>query len=125
MEITRIIKETGAINPWTAQDFLLTGKAAHGMGAELFFDHLFIFGGVDGETLADGPDPANAAPKRIAFMEDAASDAEILDNLQSMSNANFITLRSYYGMVRLNGYIYALGGNDSNGPIASVERCLQ
>jgi hypothetical protein len=124
-EITRIQKENGSITEWTAQDFLLTGKAAHGMGAELFFDHLFIFSGVNGETLADGPDPDNAAPKRLFFDEDGTDDTAIIDDLQA-SGSKFVVLRSYYGMVRLNGYIYALGGHDNGtGPLASVERCLQ
>ena len=113
----------GAIDPWTAQDFLLTGKSAHGMGAELFFDHLFIFSGVDKETYAGGPDPSNSAPKRLVF-DDTLADDLILDDLQA-SGSQFERDRSYYGMVRLNGYVYAVGGNDGTVAVTSIERCLQ
>ena len=110
---------------WTVQDETVqAGHPAHGHGALLYFDRMFTFTGVDNEDVGFDPLVSGNAASRVEFDVDAVNPAFVLDGWQSNS-ASFEDDRAYYDMVRVNGYNWALGGNDGAGPIATIERTLQ
>jgi len=124
-EACEIVTSDGDNGEWTTQhETVSPGQPAHGLGAALFFDHLFAFKGVSAEDLGDDPVVGGSAATRLEFFEDAADPAYILDDRQSTATA-FTTDRAYYKMVRVNGYLWAIGGNDGSGPIAAIDRTLQ
>ncbi|MCP4600190.1 MAG: hypothetical protein GY847_06585 [Proteobacteria bacterium] len=124
LEISEIVSADGDNDAWTTQSASVpAGRATHGHGALVYFDFLFTFGGVDRETLGGNPSQMKNAASRFEY-HGAAGDNDILQNYQSTS-ASFETSRSYYEMVRLNGYNFVIGGNDKTGPVASIERTLQ
>lgn len=124
-EVTEIITADGDNGPWTTQtDTLPGGRATHGLGALLYFDYMFAFGGVDTEDIGEDPDPIGASTSRLEYHEDADLPEEILQSYQSTS-ASLNVPRAYYRMVRRNGYLWVTGGNDGTGPVGVIERTLQ
>jgi hypothetical protein len=124
-EVTEIVTADGDNDVWTTQDETVQGgHPAHGHGALLYFDFMFTFTGVDNEDEGSNPLVSGNAASRVEFHLDAADLAYVLDGWQSNS-ASFDTDRAYYDMVRVNGYDWALGGNNAAGPIATIERTLQ
>ncbi|MBW2279038.1 MAG: hypothetical protein JRF63_16220, partial [Deltaproteobacteria bacterium] len=121
---TEILSPDGDNTVWTTQVAEMNwGQRTHGLGAALFFNYMFAFGGVSTEDLAAWPDPQNATASRYDFVVDGDADA-ILDSYQSTS-ASFVDARCYYELVRLNGYLFAIGGADDLGPLATVEKTMQ
>jgi hypothetical protein len=124
-EVCAIVDSDGDNGAWTTQDQTVPGgQPAHGLGAALYFDHMFAFKGVESEDLGYDPSVGGSAASRVVFYPDADDPAQILDDLQSDSTS-FGTDRAYYELVRVNGYIWIIGGDDGTGPIASIERTLQ
>jgi hypothetical protein len=124
-EVTEIVTADGDNTVWTVQDETVQGgHPAHGHGAVLHFNFMFTFTGVDQEDVGFDPTVSGNAASRVEFHQDAANPAYVLDGWQSNS-ASFTDDRAYYDMVRVNGYVWALGGNDGGGPIATIERTLQ
>jgi hypothetical protein len=125
-EVTEILSPDGDNTEWTLQtDEISWGQRTHAHGAALFFNYMFSFGGVDTEDLADWPSAQNATAARFEFAEEGDPDA-ILANYQSTS-ASYIEARCYYDLVRLNGYLWVIGGADDAGPgpLATIEKTMQ
>jgi hypothetical protein len=124
-EVSEIITSDGDNDVWVVQsDTPPGGRATHGLGALLFFDFLFVFGGVEDEDPGSDPVPMGSATSRFEYDEEPADPADIINTYQS-SSASFDVGRGYYEMVRLNGYVWTIGGNNGSGPEASIEQTLQ
>jgi hypothetical protein len=125
-EVCEIANADGDNGPWYLQDETSTGQGSLGHEAALYFDFMFIFAGVAREDLGDNPDAATSPASRFEFSEIAPLDMNnVLHDHQSVGQGSFVTGRSYYGAVRLNGYNIMVGGNDGDGPVASIEKVLQ
>jgi hypothetical protein len=124
-EVSEIVDADGDNNEWATQSYVLgTGQAKHGLGALLYFNYMFYFDGVKSETLGENPSTHGSAAARLDYVEDA-EQIDILQSYQS-TNTKFVISRAYYTkMVRINGYLFAIGGNDGEGPLDSIERILQ
>ena len=122
-----LLTADGDNGEWVTQD-VVENQPRHGHGALLYFDHLFTFGGVKTEDLGDEPDVMNSAADRLEFYEPLEIGQPLSDTLVqggTSSNASFDTPRAYYKMVRLNGYLFAVAGNDGGGPLRTIERVRQ
>jgi hypothetical protein len=122
LEVCRIIKENGIIDPWTIQSYEVPQKS-HGLGALLYFDFLFTFVGVKDEDLTSPPNMLDSSVTRMVYDEDALTDNMIIPSGQS-TGSSFVIPRVYYGMLRLNGYDFAIGGHNGTGPEPSIERTV-
>jgi hypothetical protein len=125
VEVAEVYEGSADLGPWALQPDgeLPGGQQTHGHGALLYFDYLFAMRGVATESLAENPVPTTSNAYRWEYHEDGAPTA-IIQGRQSTS-ASFNVPRSYYGMLRLVSYIFAIGGNDGLGPISSIERMHQ
>ncbi len=122
-EIVPVTVGTGALGSWTTQTQGLpagAGRAVYGHGAFVFADYVFVLPGVSSERLGDEPTPQTSTVMRFPFDIDATDPAAVLGMVQS-SASTFADPRGYYGYSRLNGTIFAIGGNDGTGPIDSLE----
>jgi hypothetical protein len=81
-----------------------TTKRLMGLQALLYFDFLFTFGGAQKED-AGGVTAANTV-ERFAWR---LSDGDLTD--KQNTGAQMKTARSFFALVRINPYIYAVGGN--------------
>jgi hypothetical protein len=122
MEVCRIIKENGIIDPWTIQTYTVPQKS-HGLGALLYFDFMFTFVGVKDEDLTSPPNMLDSSVTRMVYDENAVTDDIILPSGQS-AGSSFVIPRVYYGMLRLNGYDFAIGGHNGTIPEATIERTV-
>jgi len=127
-EVTEIVTADGDNSAWTVQSELLQlGHPTHGHGASLHFDVMFTFCAVTTEDIGDDPSVSPAAASRLLYEPATVPPPPPTDVLHSHSSntSSFDTGRGYYEIVRVNGYLWAIAGNDSNGPLASIERTLQ
>ena len=127
-EVAGILAPDAGIGPWTTQGPFVppvpAGRKAHGHGAFLYFDYLFAFHGVMEETVGSDPTPDAYAASRFEYWEGSADPADVLRVFQS-AGADFVENVCYYDMLRFNGYIWRIGGNDGSGPVDSIERIQQ
>ena len=103
---------------WTLQTLGLN-KENHGHESQLFFGSLFIFFGVKTETLGSNPNPWGGAGPRYLYTG-TNSPATIINSQQSSSDAPATS--TYYQSVRIKSFVFAIGGNDGSGPIATIDR---
>jgi hypothetical protein len=124
-EVCEVPFGSGDIGPWYLQDAMLN-KDNHGADALLFFDVVFIFPGVKTEKVTEYPSVHGGTPSRYLYYEGG-----YLSNLNrviytSQSTAgSFDIARAYYQMLRLNGWVWVLGGTTGSGPLTSIERTEQ
>jgi hypothetical protein len=124
-EVSEIVTADGDNEAWVTQTATIqAGHPTHGHGATLHFDFMFTFPGVATETIGDDPNPGTSSASRLQFLSDADPSTGILHSWQSSSSSMDVQ-RAYYQMVRVNGYLWIVGGNDGDGPVASIERTLQ
>ncbi len=127
-EVTEIVTSDGDNSAWTVQTELLQiGHPTHGHGASLHFDVLFTFCAVTTEDIGSDPAVSPAAASRLLYAPSSPPPPPPADVLHSRTSnsSSFATPRGYYEIVRVNGYLWAIAGNDSTGPLASIERTLQ
>jgi hypothetical protein len=124
VEVVRIIKENGAIDSWQVQNSKVS-QGGHGGDSLLYFNALFDFGGVKTETLTAGPVFTGAASQRAPYDESATDDQDIILNFTAAA-ATLKNSRAYYQAVRLNGYIFIIGGYGTlSGLTSTIEHCPQ
>ncbi|HEX2573130.1 MAG TPA: putative metal-binding motif-containing protein [Polyangia bacterium] len=90
---------------------------------------LITWPATDTETLGSAPAIDNGTASRFDAPVDVADPntldpTRIIQNFQSNSS-KFTDLRSYYRMVRVNSYIYVLGGYTAGGVTRFIERHQQ
>ncbi|MBI5529035.1 MAG: Ig-like domain-containing protein [Deltaproteobacteria bacterium] len=96
-----------------------TTKRLMGLQALLYFDFLFTFGGAQKED-AGGVTASNTV-ERFAWR---LSDGDLTD--KQNTGAQMKTSRSFFALVRINPYIYAIGGNSGGMTlVATTERIPQ
>jgi hypothetical protein len=124
-EVCEVPPGTGDNTPWILQDAVLN-KDNHGADALLFFDVVFIFPGVKTEKITENPSVHGGTPSRYLYYEggDLGNPARVIWTSQSTAGS-FDIARAYYPMLRLNGWVFVLGGNDGAGPLTSIERTEQ
>ncbi len=91
---------------------------------------LMVWPGSHAEVLGGAPTPDNGTASR--FDVDATADqngvmtadpAKVVNNFQS--NSSKFTIRTYYKMVRVDSYVYVVGGWEVNGATGTIERHQQ
>jgi hypothetical protein len=112
---------------WIEQgDMLESPRSCLGLGALLYFDHLFVFPAAldEGYTgiMASVRDLASSAMARFGVADPPAD--QLLTDKQSAST-KYNVARSHYRLLRLMSYVYAIGGWTDAGPTGSVEQHLQ
>ena len=118
-EVAQVVSTTGETDDWMLQS-VQWNKKNHGHEAQLFFGTLFCFLGVSKETLGGNPTPNTGTSPRYAYTPDALLTTAIINSGQSSSDGP--ASRTYYQSVRLKSFVFALGGNDGSGPIATIDR---
>jgi hypothetical protein len=127
-EVTEIVSADGDNSAWTVQgDTLQPGHPTHAHGASLHFDVLFTFCAVSTEDVGDDPTVSSAAASRLLYSPGSPPPPPPDDIFHSRTSnsSSFSISRGYYEIVRVNGYLWAIAGNDGSGPLASVGRTLQ
>ncbi len=125
MEVCKLLSPDGDNEAWATQtDEMPGGRNTHGHDALLYFNFMFVFAAVNTETPGSYPIVQTSAASRFEFHEDAAEMIDVLQSFQSTSTT-ISTPRAYYELVRVNGYDWALGGDDGSGPVTSIDRVLQ
>jgi hypothetical protein len=114
------INPDGSTTPWTTQT-LSAVKSNHGNDALLFFNALFIFNGVKSESLGSYPSAHGGTTQRLIYDPAATALPQSVFTGSSSSNETPQN-RAYLSTVRLNGYVYAIGGVDGGAPIAAIDR---
>jgi hypothetical protein len=122
-DICLIEKENGYTGEWFEQD-QSWAQAYHGMGALLYFDTLWIWEGVQSEILGNDPSGGSSAAKGVSYIGPViATDVyNIVDTQDTALGASNATNTSYYQVLRLNGYLFSVGGNNESGPGARIDR---
>ena len=124
IDICTIIDVAGNISPWVTQN-LSAVKLNHGDDSLLFFDALFIFNGVKSESLGAYPSAHGGTTQRLLYDETLLyPDLVAMEDILYASSSSNETPqnRAYLSVVRLNGYIFAIGGVNSGPPIAAIDR---
>ncbi|MBI5482047.1 MAG: hypothetical protein HY906_24540 [Deltaproteobacteria bacterium] len=85
---------------------------------------LFDLYGAASQTIGGGPSVINSASKRFPFDTNPSAPNLVILNNQAGAPAP-ITPRAYYQLVRLNGYIFIVGGHSGAAGLNSVERIQQ
>src|SRR6185369_11771635 len=110
---------------WAVQaETLPGGKSTHGHDGVLYFGYVFPFRGVSSETLGDWPGVDTSSASRFP-VDDMTSDATQLLGGRQSSSVSFATARAYYSLIRLNSYVYILGGTSGSGTVGTIERHVQ
>lgn len=112
---------------WTVQGYVDSRGGGFGADAVLLFDYLFPFYGVSSETPAPGGSAITLLAPLSPYKYSLSSPVtayQLLD-VRSLSSTSFTTVRAYYQMLRLMGYVYAVGGWTSTGPTGTIERHAQ
>jgi hypothetical protein len=106
---------------WVVQNSTFPGgQKTHGHDAALYFNFVFPFRGVASEALGSFASPAMSSASRYPVDDLTSDPAKLLGSFQS-SSASFITSRAYYQMVRLNSYLYVIGGTNGTSALGSME----
>ena len=126
IEAALVTSPDGVLDVWHLQtNELVMGRRTYAHDGVLVDDFLYCLPGVDQEAIAGEPAPLISNTSRFPI-DVLATDLDLVISGSYMaSNAAWTTARSYYDIVRVNGYVYAMGGNDGTGPIASVESIPQ
>lgn len=125
-EVALVDRSLGTLSAWAYQTDgdLVNGRRTHGHQALLIDDFAYCLPGVDTETTDGEPVPLGSNASRFPVDISADTDAEVLGSFMA-ANAELVTKRSYYAMVRVSGRVFVLGGNDGQGAIGSVESIPQ
>jgi len=118
-EVSVVSSGSGNLSAWTSQDYQCN-KNQHGHGAFMYAGYLFISWGVDRETLGSEPQPLGSSFVRFPINMTPPSNNLFLGS-QTATASQFTVDRCYYSDLRLNSYIYIIGGNNGSGPINSIE----
>jgi hypothetical protein len=123
VDICQIIKENGVVGSWYEQA-LDYAHQYHGMGALLYFDTLWIWEGVQSETFGSNPNGGSAAAHGTSYIGpvDATDVYHVVDTQRTSLGAKTATNSSYYSVLRLNGYLFTIGGNNDSGPGARIDQ---
>jgi hypothetical protein len=117
-EVTAIADTGGETTDWSLQSDEWN-KASLGHESQLFFGALFTFFGVQKESLGDNPSVLGGSGPKYAYTTTNPTTA-IIHSQQSSSAAP--SPRAYYQSVRVRSFVFALGGNDGEGPIDRIDR---
>ena len=101
------------------------GSKTYAHDALFVDDYLYCLPGVNDEAIADEPDPLSSTTSRFPIDVKAANLIYVISDNYMAANASWSNERSYYDIVRVNGYVFVMGGNDGFGPISSVESIPQ
>ena len=107
----------GALSAWktAAQD---TTKRLMGLQALLYFDFMFSFGGAQKDD--PGSVTATNTVERFAWQ---AADGDLVD--KQNTGAQMGSGRAYFSLLRVNPFIYAIGGSSGGGLLPTTERIPQ
>lgn len=121
-EVSKVTSPDGLLTAWTTQvNSLPPGRRTYGHGALLYAGFTFILPGVDTESRGTEPQPQNSTVSRFSIDMTPPTPDLFIGSFQSAAS-QFSIPRSYYGIVRINSYVFATGGNDGGGAINSVEK---
>lgn len=105
-----IVNGDGSLSPWTATSAMLIPRSNHAVVA--VGNRLYALGGVNNCSLSDTTDSV----EWVLINTDGS-----LGTWQTTSSMT--TRRLYLGAVAVNGYLYAIGGAETNPtPLSTVER---
>ena len=126
IEAALVTLPDGVLEEWNLQTHdLVGGRETYAHDGVLIDDFLFCLPGADQEAIADEPTPLSSNTSRFPIDVFASDLLYVIWNNYMASNASWATDRSYYDIVRVNGYVFVMGGNDGFGPISSVESIPQ
>ncbi|MCK9458971.1 MAG: hypothetical protein M0R80_04970, partial [Proteobacteria bacterium] len=126
IEAALVTSPDGVLDAWHVQAYdLPMGRRTYAHDGLLIDDYLYCLPGVDQEGIAGEPSPLINVTSRFPIDVFATDLDYVIDTTYMSSNAQWTTARSYYDIVRVNGYVYTMGGNDGTGPIASIESIPQ
>mgnify|MGYP001601258721 FL=1 len=95
-----------------------TTKRLTGLQALLYFDFMFSFGGAQKDD--PGSVTASNTVERFAWQ---AADGDLVD--KQNTGAQMGSGRAYFSLLRVNPFIYAIGGSSGGALLPTTERIPQ
>jgi hypothetical protein len=126
IEAALVTLPNGELGEWYLQTFdLPSGRQTYAHDGLFIDNFLFCLPGVDLEYIAAEPTPLTNDTSRFPIDVTTSNYSKVISGTYMSSNAKWATARSYYDIVKVNGKVFAIGGNDGFGPIDSVESIPQ
>jgi hypothetical protein len=125
MEAAYVTSPDGDLEAWHVQNNALpSGRRTLAHDGVFVDDYVYILSGVDTENVGGEPQPLDQTMSRFPLDIDADPANTLLGGYMA-ANGEWQTIRSYYDVVRTNAFLFTAGGNDGNGPLATMEKIHQ